>query len=90
MHQINSSVTITCSSDLAVQTIQWLNHSDNGQVLISNSGQQPLLLSIESVTLNLDNTMYTCEVQVMLATGVETVQEMTTFRVNSNKLFFIC
>ena len=84
MHQINSSVTITCSSDLAVQTIQWLNNSDNQQVLISNSGQQPLLLPIESATLNLNNTTYTCEVQVLLATGVETVQEMTTFRVNSN------
>ena len=84
MHQISSSVNITCSSDLAVQTIRWLNNSDNGQELISNSGQQQLLLPIESVTLNLDNTMYTCEVQVMLATGVETVQNRTTFHVNSN------
>ena len=83
MHQISSSVTITCSSDLTVQTIRWLNNSDNGQELISNSGQQQLLLSIGSVTLNLHNTMYTCEVQVMLATGVETVQEMITFQVAS-------
>ena len=86
IHQINSSVAIiTCSSDLAVQTIRWLNNS-NGQELISNSGQQQLqlLLPIESVTLNLDNTMYSCEVDVILATGVETVQEITNFRVNSN------
>ena len=83
MHQINSSVTITCSSDLAVQTIRWLNNSDNGQELISNSGQWPLFLPIENVTLNLDNTMYTCEVQVMLATGVETIQETITFQVDS-------
>ena len=88
MHQINSSVTITCSSDLAVQTIRWLNNSDNGQELISNSGQPQLLLPIESVTLNLDNTMYTCEVQVMLATGVETVQETITFRVTSKSACF--
>ena len=83
MHQINSSVTITCSSDLAVQTIRWLNNSDDGKELISHSGQQQLLLPIESVTLNLDNTMYTCEVQVRLATRVETVQEMITLRVSS-------
>ena len=83
IHQLKSSVNIICSSDLAVQTIRWLNNSDNGQQLISNSGQQQLLLPIESVTLNLDNTMYTCEVQVMLATGVETIQEMTTLRVSS-------
>ena len=83
IHQLNSSVNIICSSDLAVQTIRLLNNSDNRQELISNSGQQQLLLPIESVTLNLDNTMYTCEVQVMLATGVETIQEMTTLRVSS-------
>ena len=82
MHQINSSAAITCSSDLAVQTIRWLNNSDNGQELIRNSGQQQLLLPIESVTLNLDNTMYTCEVLVMLATGVETIKENITFQVN--------
>ena len=82
MHQINSSVTITCSSDLAVQTIRWLSNSDNGQELISNSGQQQLLLQIESVTLSLNNTMYTCEVQVLLATGVENIQENITFQVN--------
>ena len=64
-----------------MQTIRWLNNSDNGQELISNSGQQQLLLPIESVTLNLDNTMYTCEVQVMLEAGVETVQETMTIRV---------
>ena len=83
MHQINSSVAITCSSDLAVQTIRWLNNSDNGQELFNNSGQQQLLLPIESATLNLNNTMYTCEVQVMLATGVETVRENITIQVNS-------
>ena len=83
MHHISSSVNITCSSDLAVQTIRWLN---NGQLLISNSGQQQLLLPIERVTFNHNNTMYTCEVQVMLATGIETIQEMITFRVDSKLL----
>ena len=84
MHQIDSSVTITCSSDLAVQAIRWLNNSDNGQELISNSGQQTLLLSIGSVTLNLNDTMYTCEVQVILATGVRTVLETITIQVDGN------
>ena len=84
MHQANSSAAIICSSDLMVLNIRWLNNSDNGQELNSNSGQQQLLLLVESVSLNLDNTMYTCEVQVMLATGVETVQEMITLQVDSN------
>ena len=86
MHQIKSSVAITCSSDLAARIIRWLNNSDNGQELISNSGQQQLLLSIESVTLNLDNTMYTCEVQVMLASGIQTIQETITIQVNGDCL----
>ena len=85
MYQINSSVTITCFSDLAVQTIRWLNNSDNGQELIRNSGQYPLLLPIKSATLNLNNMTYTCEVQVMLATGNGTIQEIYTIQVvNSN------
>ena len=82
-HQIRSSVNITCSSDLLAQTIRWLNNSANGQELFSNSGQQQLLLPIERVTSSLANTMYTCEVQVRLATGVAVVEEATTINVNS-------
>ena len=66
-HQISSSVNISCSSDLAVQTIRWLNNSDNEQELFSNSGWQQLRLPIERVGSFLANTMYTCEVRVMLA-----------------------
>ena len=81
-HQIRSSVNITCSSDLAVQTIRWLNNSANGQELFSNSGQQQLLLPIERVTSSLANTMYTCEVEVRLATGVVRVRETITIQDN--------
>ena len=81
-HQIASPVNLTCSSDLAVQTIRWLNNSDNGTELFNNSGQQQLLLPIERVTSSLASTMYTCEMQVMLATGVEVVREMIVFEVN--------
>ena len=66
-HNLTSTVAITCSSDLAVQTIRWLNES--GQVLFENVGQQQLNLTIDSVGLELDNTMYTCEVT---ATGITT------------------
>ena len=84
MHQISSSVAINCFSDLAVQNIRWLNNSDNRQELIRNSGQQQLLLPIESVTLNLNNTMYTCEVNVTLATDIiKTINKTIIIRVNS-------
>ena len=85
-HQIGSSVNITCSSDLSVQTIRWMNDSDNGRELFSNSGQQQLLLPIERVTSSLANTMYTCEVQVMLATGrIEIFQQAIMIQVHSSK-----
>ena len=79
LHTPSSSATITCSSDLAVQTIRWLNES--GQELFENVGQQQLNLTIDSVGLELDNTMYTCEVT---ASGITTIiTETITFRVNS-------
>ena len=82
-HQISSSVNISCSSDLAVQTIRWLNNSDNEQELFSNSGRQQLRLPIERVGSFLANTMYTCEVRVMLATEVRVIQDTIDFQVNS-------
>ena len=81
-HQILSSVNISCSSDLAVQTIRWLNNSDNGQEIFYNSGQQQLLLPIEKVTISLANTTYTCEVQVMLETRIHVIRETITFTVD--------
>ena len=64
-----------------MQTIRWLNES--GQELLDNVGQQQLNLTIDSVGLELDNTMYTCEVRVMLATGATTIREIIIFSVNS-------
>ena len=81
-YHIQSSVNITCSSDLAVQTIRWLNNSDKGQTLFNNSGQQQLVLPIDRVTSSLANTTYMCEVKVSLGAGVEFIQENITFRVN--------
>ena len=64
-----------------MQTIRWLDES--GQELFENVGQQQLNLTIDSVGLELDNTTYTCEVRVMLATGATTIRETITFTVNS-------
>ena len=80
-HQIGSSVNISCFSDLAVQSIRWLNNSDNGQELFSNSGQQQLLLQIGSVSSTLNNTEYICKV-VLVGTGE--FQKTIHFQVNSN------
>ena len=45
-HALNSSVDITCSSDLDVQSIRWLDLTNGGQELFSNIGQQQLVLPI--------------------------------------------
>ena len=79
--EIESSVNYTCSSDLNVLSIQWLDSSDNGTVLYNNSGRQELVIPIMEVTRSLHNTKYTCEVEVMLATGVIKLQATITVQV---------
>lgn len=74
-----------------MESIQWLNASNNGEEILRNYGEQELLLQIESVTLNLDNTMYICRVEVILANGDIAVvtSETILLRVNS-KIILIC
>lgn len=86
-HQIGSSVSISCSSDLAIQTIRWLNNSDNGWELLSNSEQRQLLLPIENVSLTDSDTSYTCEV-MLVGSGVN-VERTITIHVNSNYFHFL-
>ena len=80
-HQIGSSANISCSNGLAVQTIRWLNNSDNGQQLLSISGQQQLVLSIDGVFSALNNTEYICEVELL---GIGVVQRKIILQVISN------
>ena len=68
IYQLGSSHRITCSSDLTVQSIQWLDTSDNGEILTSNTGEQQLVLEIDDITAAINNTMYTCEVTLTLQT----------------------
>jgi hypothetical protein len=82
VYQIQSSVNISCSSNLDVQTIQWLNNSDNGQELLRGTRQQGLHFPIERATVSLANTTYTCRVEVRLALRAETVEEEIILRVN--------
>ena len=67
-YQLGSSHRITCSSNLTVQSIQWLNTSDNGEILTSNTGEQQLVLELNDITTAINNTMYTCEVTLTLLT----------------------
>ena len=84
-HDLSSTVNITCSSDLDVQTIRWLNGS--GQELTNNAGQQQLVLTIEEVKAELNNTMYRCEVSVLLANGQNTLTEDIIFIVSGKYVY---
>ena len=87
LHSLSSSVNIMCSSDLDVQYIRWLNLSD-GRELRRNNNQQSLTLSVQSVTPELDGTMYTCEVRVRLATGLATIMQTITIFVDSKYYYY--
>ena len=69
-HQIGSSVNLTCSSDLLVQTIQWLNSSDNSSLLLNNTREQQLILPIVEIR-TLANHTYTCEMVLQLSDETE-------------------
>ena len=73
LHRLLSHVPVTW----LCRTIRWLDES--GHELFANVGQQQLDLTIDSVGLELDNTMYTCEVT---ATGITTsITETIIFRI---------
>ena len=60
---------------MTIQSIQWLNTSNNGEILTSNTGEQQLVLELDDITAAINNTMYTCEVTLTLQTTpvVETI-----------------
>ena len=60
---------------MTVRSIQWLNTSDIGEILTSNTGEQQLVLEIDDITAAINNAMYTCEVTLTLQTTpvVETI-----------------
>ena len=84
-HGLSSTVNFTCSSDLAVQTILWLD--GEGQELTNNMAQQQLVLTIEEVSEELNNTMYMCEVTVLLANGQNTLMEDIIFIVSGKYVY---
>ena len=60
---------------MTVQSIQWVNTSDNGEILTSNTGEQQLVLELDDITEAINNTNYTCEMTLALQTTpvVETI-----------------
>ena len=81
-------MNITCSSDLDVQYIRWLNLSNGGEELYRNDAQQSLTFPIQSVGQELNNTRYICEVRVELATKFTNISQNITFKIDGKCLKF--
>ena len=56
---VGESASLTCSSDLDVTTIEWFL---DGQVVLSNTGQQELELTFNPVPDTIHNSEYSCRV----------------------------
>ena len=78
MYQLRSSALVTCFSNLSVASIIW--RRSNGNFQQNSSGQQQLVLDT-SINFSDNNTVYTCEVTILLPTG-NTVVTTEGFTVN--------
>ena len=61
--------SINCSTDLNVNTIEWLD--SNGEVLASGN-ESPLTLNL-TVTSDLHNTEYTCRINSSIGTQEQSI-----------------
>ena len=68
---------IVCYSNLTVQRIKFI-HDSSGEVLMSISNQQSLVLQIDDVNIDFNNTQISCEVEILLP-GNERVMERKSF-----------
>ena len=84
MYQLGSSATVTCFSNLSVASIIW--RWSNDILREDNSGQQKLVLDI-TINRSDNNTVYTCEITIVLPTG-NTAVTIETFAVNIGGKYF--
>ena len=68
VYQLESSATVTCFSNLRVQSIIWRQNND--ALIKDDSGLQQLVLDI-NITSGYNQTVYTCEVTFLLPNGIQ-------------------
>ena len=57
--KLGQNETITCSSIISVDVIEWLN--SDGEVIISENKSHQLTLTFEPVTICVNEQQYTCK-----------------------------
>ena len=89
MYELGSSINVTCSSDLTVQLIRWLNMSNDMAIIGTGEQQQQLFLEINRATTDINNTMYLCEVTIVLPNDTTiNITEMFTLEVSSKSIYY--
>ena len=83
VYQLGSSATVTCFSNLSVDSIIW--RRSNEILKEDNSGQQQLVLDI-TINRSNNNTVYSCNVTILLPTG-NTVFTTESFTVNIGGIY---
>ena len=84
VYVLGSSVSVTCSSNLTVQSIRWLNVFNNRQVIsTSGPGEQQLVLEISRANIAINDTVYSCEVTLLPPINTRVLNETFTLRVSS-------
>ena len=66
---IGDTVSIVCSTDLYVTTIEWIRDG----ITVVNSSSQPLTLLLDPVSADHHNTQYTCRVTSLFGIQEETI-----------------
>ena len=81
IYAIGSSASVTCFSNLTVQSIQWVDIlPNNSMTSMDNSHEQ--VLTVMGISSAIDGTVFTCEVVNLLPNG-GTVTSRASFTINS-------
>ena len=88
IYAIGSSASVTCFSNLTVQSIQWVNTLPTNS-MTSMGDSHELILTVMTISRALNGTVFTCEVVNLLPNG-ETDTNRASFTLNSDEISKLC
>ena len=88
IYAIGSSASVTCFSNMTVQSIQWVDIlPNNSMTSMDNSHEQ--VLTLMTISRALYGTVFTCEVVNLLPNG-GTYTSRASFTLNSDEIRKLC
>ena len=88
MYAIGSSASVTCFSNLTVQSIQWVDTLPN-KSMTSMGDSHEQVLTLMTISRALHGTIFTCEVVNLLPNG-GTDTNRASFTLNSDEISKPC